>query len=160
MGAGRHPVILVIGVGLPIAAWRVSRRLESRRQPAGGLGPSADVVDKWLIEQHPLPAVQRWQVRDAVLHGRAVLRPFGRRRATWPRALRGELKMGRGIRIASYVMLVEGAAMIAVGMFARVSPGSPAGMAPVLLGAWWLVKAVVALRMIQRGARRACQLNA
>ncbi len=75
-------------------------------------------------------------------------------------ALRGELKMGRGIRIAIYVTLIEGAAMMALGIFVWVWLGVPAGIAPVLLGTWWLVKGVLALRTIQRGARRACQLNA
>jgi len=155
-------VILVIGVGLPTAAWRLSRRLESRCQPAGGLGPPADAADKWLIEHHQLPALQRRQVRDAVLYGRAVRDPALRQAARdlAGGALRGELKMGRGIRIAIYVTLIEGAAMMALGIFVWVSLGVPAGIAPVLLGTWWLVKGVLALRTIQRGARRACQLNA
>ena len=69
-------IIVVIGAGLPFAAWRLGRHLETARQPsAHGLGPPADAVDKWLIDQHRLPAPQRWQVRDAVLYGRAVRDP-------------------------------------------------------------------------------------
>src|SRR5260370_22583817 len=64
MGAGRRP-----------AAWRRSRRLALGRQPAGGLGPPTDAADRWLIEQHELPALQRRQVRDAVLYGRALRDP-------------------------------------------------------------------------------------
>ncbi len=68
-------VIFLLGVGLPIAAWRLSRQLESRLQPVGGVGPPTDQVDKWLLEQHHLPAVQRRQVRDAVMYGRMVRDP-------------------------------------------------------------------------------------
>src|SRR5258708_14051917 len=60
-------VIFLLGVGLPIAAWRLSRQLESRLQPVGGVGPPTDQVDKWLLEQHHLPAVPRRPVRESVL---------------------------------------------------------------------------------------------
>ncbi len=59
-------VILALGVGLPIAAWRLSRRAESRRRP-GGLWPLADQVDTWLFDRHHLSALDRKQVRDAVM---------------------------------------------------------------------------------------------
>ena len=154
-------VILVIGVGLPVGAWRLGRHLESRRQPIGELGPPADQVDKWLIEQHRLPAVQRWQVRDAVLHGRALRDPALRHAAhdLAAGALRGELKMGRSIRIAGCGMLAEGIGMIAAGIFVWVRVGSPATVVLFLLGAWWLVIGAIALRTIGRGPRRAYHLN-
>ncbi len=37
---------------------------------------------------------------------------------------------------------------------------SPAVVVAILLGAWWLVRAVLAMRTIQRGPERAYQLNA
>ena len=151
-------VIFLLGVGLPIAAWRLSRHLESRLQPVGGVGPPTDQVDKWLLEQHHLPAVQRRQVRDAVMYGRIVRDP-ALKHATRDLAgtvLRGELKLGRSIRIAS----AAGVGVIAVGVFVWVSTASPAVVVAILLGAWWLVRAVLAMRTIQRGPRRAYQLNA
>src|SRR5260370_19037890 len=71
------------GAALPTAAWRLSRRLAFRRQPAGGLGPPTDAADRWFIEQHELPALQRRQVRDAVLYGRALPDPALSARS-WP----------------------------------------------------------------------------
>jgi len=144
-------VIFLLGVGLPIAAWRLSRQLESRLQPVGGIGPPTDQVDKWLLEQHHLPAVQRRQVRDAVMYGRMVRDPALKHatRDLAGTALRGELKLGRSIRIASYI-----------GVFVWVTTASPAVVVAILLGAWWLVRAVLAMRTIQRGPGRAYQLNA
>src|SRR5258708_9548419 len=121
-------VIFLLGVGLPIAAWRLSRQLESRLQPVGGVGPPTDQVDKWLLEQHHLPAVQRRQVRDAVMYGRMVRDP-ALKHATPDiagTALRGELKLGRSIRITIYVMLADGVGVIAVRVFVLVSTDSPA----------------------------------
>ena len=155
-------VIFLLGVGLPIAAWRLSRQLESRLQPVGGIGPPTDQVDKWLLEQHHLPAVQRRQVRDAVMYGRMVRDPALKHatRDLAGTALRGELKLGRSIRIASYITLATGVGVIAVGVFVWVTTASPAVVVAILLGAWWLVRPVLAMRTIQRGPGRAYQLNA
>ena len=156
-------IIVAIGAGLPFAAWRLGRHLETARQPsAHGLGPPADAVDKWLIDQHRLPAPQRWQVRHAVLYGRAVRDPALRHAAhdLAGCALRGELRLGRGIRITGTVLVAEGAALIALGIALLAALGSPAGIAPVLLGGWLLARQVLALRKIRRGPRRAYQLNA
>src|SRR5215470_20128145 len=102
-------VIVLLGVGLPIVAWRVSRHLGPRLQPVGGVGPPTDRVDKWLLEQHGLPALQRRQVRDAVISGRMMHDPALKHatRELAGTALRGELKLGRSIQIASYVLLAE-----------------------------------------------------
>ncbi len=155
--------VVVIGVGLPFAAWRLGRRLEAARPPSShGLGPPADAVDKWLINQHRLAAPQRWQVRDAVVYGRAVRDPALRHAAhdLAGCALRGELRLGRGIRITGIVVAAEGAALIALGIVLLAAPGSLAGIVPVLVGGWLLARQVMALRMIRHGPRRAYQLNA
>jgi hypothetical protein len=154
-------VIVVLGAGVPLAAWRLDRRLRSRRQPAAGLGPPADAVDKWLIDNHRLPAVQRWQVREAVLYGRAVRNPALRPTACdlAAAALGGQVKIGRGTRIAGVVLLAEGVVLIALGIVVFAVPGSLAGVVAVLLGAWNLTLAGIALRTIRRGPKRALQLN-
>ena len=155
-------VIFLLGVGLPIAAWRFGGRLESRPQPVGRVGPPTDQVEKWLLDQHHLPALQRRQVRDAVIYGRLVRDPTLKQatRDLAGTALRGELKLGGSIRIASYIMLANGVGVIAIGVFAWVSMASPAVVVAILLGAWWLVRAVLVVRTIQRGPGRAYQLNA
>jgi hypothetical protein len=52
-----------------------------------GLTPHA--VDKWLTEQHRLPAVQRWQVRNPALCSAAHHLAAA--------TLRNRLRMGRGL---------------------------------------------------------------
>ena len=156
-------IIVVIGAGLPFAAWRLGRRAEMKRPPsAHGLGPPADAVDKWLIDQHGLPAPQRWQVRDAVTYGRSVrdpaLRPAAHDLAAC--ALRGELRLGRWIRIAGMTLVAEGTVLIVLGIVLLAALGSPAGLVPVPFGAWYLVKGVAALTRIRGGPGRAYQLNA
>ena len=156
-------IIVVIGVGLPFAAWRVGRHAEAGRQPsAHGLGPPADAVDTWLIDQYRLPAPQRWQVRDAVLSGRTVrdpaLRPAAHDLAGC--VLRGELRLGRVSRVTDTVLALEGAVLIGLGIAVMAAWGSPAGIVPVLVGAWYLARGVAALRTIRRGPGRAYQLNA
>jgi hypothetical protein len=156
-------IIVVIGAGLPFAAWRLGRRVEMGRQPsAHGLGPPADAVDKWLIDQHRLPAPQRWQVRDAVLYGRSVRDPALRHAAHDLAAcvLRGELRLGRASRVTDTVLVAEGAALIALGIAVLAAQGSPAGILPVPFGAWYLARGVAGLRTIRRGPRRAYWLNA
>ena len=156
-------IIVVIGVGLPFAAWRLGRRAEAGWPPsARGLGPPADAVDKWLIDQHGLPAPQRWQVRDAVIYGRPVrdpaLRPAAHDLAAC--ALRRELRLGRSIRIAGIALVAEGTALIALGIALLTVFDSPAGLVPVPFGVWYLAKGAAALRRIRHGPSRAYQLNA
>lgn len=156
-------IIVVTGVGLPFAAWRLGRHVEAGRQPsAHGLGPPTDAVDKWLIDQHRLPALQRWQVRDAVLYGRTArgpaLRPAAHDLAGC--VLRGELRLGRISRITDTFLVAEGAGLIALGIVMLAAWGSPAGIVPVLVGAYYLARAVAALRRSRGAARRAYQLNA
>src|SRR5258706_9954604 len=145
-------VIFLLGVGLPIAAWRLSRHLESRLQPVGGVGPPADQVDKWLLEQHHLPALQRGQVRDAVMYGRMVRDPALKHatRDLAGTALRGELKLGRSIRIASYITLAAGDGVIAGGVFVWGTTASPAVGVAILFGVWWGGRAVLAITTFQR----------
>jgi hypothetical protein len=155
-------VIVVAAVSVPSAAWGVARRWERGRQvPADGLGPPADAVDSWLIGQYRLPAPQRWQARDAVVYGRAVGDPALRQAAhdLAGCVLRGELRLGRSIRIGGIVLLAEGVALMAMGIAILIAASSPGGVAPVLLGAWLLAQGVVTLSRTWRGARRAYQLN-
>lgn len=160
-------VIVVIGIGVPAAAWLISRRLGTRRQvSAGGLGPPADAVDSWLIEKYQLPALQRWQVRDAVLSGRELADPVLRRAAhdLAGCTLRGELRLGRGLRIGGVVLAAEGAAVIAAGITMVAVAGGPAvdaaALIPLLLGVRWMVRGAAALRIARQGPARARQFNA
>jgi hypothetical protein len=125
----------------------------------------ADEVDTWLIEQYQLSVTQRWQVRDAVRYGREVPDP-ALRRAAYDLAgctLRGEFRLGRGLRAAGVILVAEGAAVIVLGIIvAVVADGLAALVAviPLLLGAVWLARGIAALRLAQQGPARARQLNA
>jgi hypothetical protein len=154
-------VVAVIAIGLPLAACRLSRNLKPPAQPIGGLGPPTDSVDRWLIERHPLPAVQRWQVRQAVLYGRMVKDPALKEAAhdLAGSALSGEVKLGSSVRVLGWIALVEAAALVAIGVFIFVDLASPAGIVPVLLGVWNAVKGVIVLRAIRQGPERAYVLN-
>lgn len=103
--------ILILGAGLPIAAWQFSRRLQAVRPPpsAGGLGPPADAVDTWLIDRYQLSALKRWEVRRAVTFGRELRDPAPRAAARdlAGRVLHGELRTGRSVRLLGWVMLAE-----------------------------------------------------
>ncbi len=103
---------------MPLAAWLVGRRLDIRhRPPAVGLGPSASPPDRWLAERHGLAAWQRRQVRQAVLFGRALSDPVLRdaARGLAGAVLRGEVKMGRGLRLLGSIPVAEAAVIIAAG---------------------------------------------
>ena len=154
---------LTLALGVPVAAWLLSQRLERRRPPSvNGLGPPAGPADRWLIERHRLPAVQRYQVRRAVLAGRAVNDPALRNAAHGLAAavLAGQVGLGRGVRLMAWILLAEGALVMAVGSVALADLGIAAGILPVLLGVWWAVKGALVLRAARGATRRALRLNA
>jgi len=156
-------VIVILSIGLPLAAWLLSHHLDIRRPPpADGLGPPVGGADRWLMERYRLPAVRRYQVRQAVLYGRALRDPELRNAARdlAAAALDGEITIGRGARLVIWILLAEALVLFAAGMFVVVRMRSPAGAVPVLLGTWMAVKGVAGLRMAGSGAERARRLNA
>jgi len=62
-------VIVIIGVGLPLGAWLLTRRLA--RRPAGKFG-TGDRLDDWLRREYGLAWLERTQVRTAVTQGSRV----------------------------------------------------------------------------------------
>jgi hypothetical protein len=156
-------VIVVLGVAVPLAAWLASRRLVLRHLPsAAGFGPPASPADGWLADRHGLAAWQRHQVRQAVLFGRAVADPALRvpARDLAAAVLRDEVKMGRGVRLAAWILLAEAAVIMAAAAFALVGPGVIAGVFPVLIGAWLAVQGSLLLRVVHGGPERAWRRNA
>src|ERR1022692_1629369 len=70
-------IVTVIGVGLPLLAWWLTRRMETAKPPYSrrrmdAFGAPMDVIDAWLADHAQLPALRRWNVRQAVLGGRAA----------------------------------------------------------------------------------------
>ncbi len=155
-------IVVALAVGLPAAAWKFSRNLKPAAPSVDGLGPPTDPVDRWLIERHCLPALQRHQVRQAVLYGRALTDPALKKAARdlAAGALGGEVEVAGRARMVGWILLVEAAAMIAAGIFILIHLASPAGLLSALLGLWSAVQGVVVLRTIHGGAERAYRLNA
>lgn len=65
--------IVILGVGVPVTAWSYTR-LRSP-PPVTPLGTGYDQIDKWLLERHRLPPLDRERVRRAVDRGRQVDNP-------------------------------------------------------------------------------------
>jgi hypothetical protein len=84
-------VIVAIAVGLPVAAWRLSRNLKPQRQRAGHLG--ADSIDRWLAEHYQLSALDRWQIEETIFRDASKLEDPRLREAA--RGLAAELLSGR-----------------------------------------------------------------
>jgi hypothetical protein len=155
--------IIVLAVGLPIAGWLLSRGMAAKQttQSPGGLGPPTDAADKWLIERHKLPALQRWRVRQAVVAG-GQLHTSPLRDAAHDLAggvLRGEVQVGRTLRAVSWILLAEGICFAVAGTLIAIKI-APAGIGLVVLGVWFLIKGTRAVRMIRHGPSRAYQRNA
>jgi len=64
-------LVVVIGVGLPVAAWLITRQLPPPRAMSR-LGAGYDAIDKWLLDQYQLAPPERWRVRKAVFRGDQV----------------------------------------------------------------------------------------
>ncbi len=58
--------VVILGVGLPVAAWWHSRRHPP--PPVTRLGTGYDRIDKWLLRHYQLAPLDRDRVRTAVFH--------------------------------------------------------------------------------------------
>jgi len=155
-------VIVVLGVTVPVAGWLASRRLVPRHLPsAAGFGLPAGPADRWLADRHGLAAWQRHQVRQAVQFGRAVADPRlrGAARDLAAAVLRDEVTMGRGVRLAGWILLAEAVLIMAGAVFALAGPAVVAGMVSMPIGVWLAVRGSVVLRMAHGGPERAWRRN-
>jgi hypothetical protein len=62
--------IMILSVGVPIGAWSYTRLRPP--PPVSRLGTGYDPIDKWLLQRHSLPPLDRERVRTAVFQGRQV----------------------------------------------------------------------------------------
>lgn len=67
-------LVVAIGVGLPVAAWLITRRLPPPKT-ASRTGRGHDAIDRWLAERYQLAWLDRSRVRTAVFRGRQVEEP-------------------------------------------------------------------------------------
>src|SRR5260370_14002343 len=68
-------LVVVIGVGLPMIAWFITRRLPPPRRVVGRLGVGYDGIDRWLLDRYQLAPQDRRRVRTAVFSGRRISDP-------------------------------------------------------------------------------------
>lgn len=68
-------LVVAIGVGLPVAAWLITRRLPPP-STAGRAGRGHDAIDRWLADRYQLAWRDRSRVRTAVFRGRPVGEPY------------------------------------------------------------------------------------
>ena len=73
-------LVAVIAIGLPLAAWRLSRDLGPPKQALGG-PIRTDRTDRWLFDHFQLGVMDRSRVRQAVFAGKALGEPALRRAA-------------------------------------------------------------------------------
>ena len=116
-------VLVVIGVGLPVTAWAVTRKLPPPR-PGDRLGAGFDRVDRWLLNRYHLPPHDRWRVREAVSRGDRVNDP-GLARAA--HELAADLLANRFLpvrfwRLFSWLMLLASAAFAGGGLVMLTTP--------------------------------------
>lgn len=73
-------LVAAIAIGLPLAAWWLSRDLGPSKQALGGPVPGIP-ADRWLFDHFQLGVMDRSRVRQAVFAGKALGEPALRRAA-------------------------------------------------------------------------------
>jgi len=159
-------VIAVLGVGVPVGAWSYTRLRPL--PPVSRLGTGYDPIDRWLLEHHGLPPLDRERVRVAVFQGRQVDDP-----ALAPAAydLAAKVLTG-GFRVLRLSPLLEWANMfMAIGFAAtgigllitsRHADGVALGILALFDGSMFTFAGVMQIRQakrIQHNATMARQLN-
>lgn len=161
-------LVVVIGVGLPVAAWSVTRRLPPPRRTVDRLGAGYDAIDRWLLNRYQLPPHERWRVRNAVFTGRqmsdAGLAPAAHGLAE--RVLAGGFGALRVTPLLGWVNAVAAIGFAAAGIVLLVTSRNTEGLVLGILGvincglfmfagAGWMVTA----NRVRRNAAQALQLN-
>lgn len=161
-------LVAVIAVGLPVAAWSITRRLPAPRG-IGRLGVGYDAIDKWLLDEYQLAPHDRWHVRNTVFQGRrvdrAALTTAARGLAT--QVLNGGFLVLRLSRLVGRLSMVLAVALAAISIVALIiGPGTQTLVQAVI----WITSSVVLLcagiaatvfapKRLRRTAEQALRLN-
>jgi hypothetical protein len=156
-------LVVVIGVGLPVTAWLITRRAPSPKT-AGRLGAGSDAIDRWLLDRYQLPPRDRSRVRKAVLQGQqvndAALAQAAHGLAT--RVLAGGFKVQRVTQVLGWANLMLAIWFAGTGIF-LLTDGMVLGILALVGSGLYLFvgveRALRAPRRIRRNAARALQLN-
>ncbi len=154
--------IVILGVGLPVAAWWYSRRhLPSQ---VTSLGTGYDRIDKWLLNRYQLAPLDRERVRKAVFQGRQLDDPALARAAHQlaSEVLRGKLGGLRLTRVMGGVFLVTAVGFAALGIGGLVISHDPRYALAIVDSALFTGPAVIYVRLLPEARRKvglALELN-
>jgi hypothetical protein len=121
-------LVVAIGVGLPVAAWSITRRLPPPNT-ARWAGRGYDAIDRWLADRYQLAWLERSRVRTAVFGGRQVeepqLAPAAHGLAA--QVLAGGFRVLRWSRVLGWADLGLGIGLGAAGVAWLITSGHPEG---------------------------------
>lgn len=128
-------LVVVIGVGLPVAAWSITRLLPPP-SPARRPGRGYDGIDRWLADRYRLAWRDRSRVRTAVFQGRQVEEPHLAPAAHGLAAqvLAGRFRALRWSRMLGWADLGLGIGLGATGVAWLSTRGHPEGVLLPVLG--------------------------
>ncbi len=158
--------VVILGVGLPVAAWWYSGRRPP--SPVTRLETSEDRIygriDKWLLKEYQLAPLDRGRVREAVFAGRQLDDPALARAAHQlaSEVLRGRLGGLRLVRVMGGVFLVGPVGFAAGGIGGLVVSHDPWYALDIVFSAFLTVPAVMYIRLLQKARRQvglALELN-
>ena len=154
--------IVILGVGLPVAAWWYSGRHLSSQVTR--LGTGYDRIDKWLLKEYQLAPVDRERVRKAVFQGRQADDPALARAAHHlaSEVLRGKLGGLRLVRVNAAMSLVFPVGLAALGIGGLVISHDPLYALAIVCSALFTVPAVMYIHLLPQARRqvgRALELN-
>ncbi len=158
--------IVILGVGLPVAAWWYSGRRPP--SPVTRLETSKDRIndriDKWLLKEYQLAPLDRGRVREAVFEARQLDDPALARAAHQlaSQVLRGKLGGLRLVRVNAGIFLVGPVGFAAAGIRGLVISHDPRYALAIVFSAFLTVPAVMYIRLLQKARRQlglALELN-
>jgi len=160
-------IVTVIGVGLPVSVWWLTRRMAAAKPPYSGrrmdaCGAPMDAIDAWLADHTELPALRRWNVRQAVLGGRAAkeesLRPVAHELAS--ELLAGQVKSDIGGWSGWALAAAGGSEMIfALAVYLVMGHVVPWLVSPAIYGALALTAGLIRPKLLRHRLEQAMRLN-
>lgn len=128
-------LVAVIGIGLPVAAWRLTRNLKPPRQAVGGPGPRFARVDHWLYDRYRFGVMDRSRVLNAVLGGQELSDQPHRQAAHCLAAAMLAGNLGILYRRAGWIRICSGLGVAGAFLGAAVAERNYAIMAAAVLAA-------------------------
>jgi hypothetical protein len=152
-------LVVVIGVGLPVTAWWLTRNLKLPSQVIGGPGPRFDRVDHWLYNRYRFGVLNRSQVLNAVFSGQELHEQPLREAAHSLAAAVLAGKVGILYRWAGWIRICAGLAIVITVVMAALVQHNYVIIAAALVGVPQFVLGWLYQRKIRGRVERAHRLN-